>query len=173
MLGRGGRCATLATCTSLACGRGGTGRRWRLKIFCPWGVRVRVPPSAPAFRPASASAFSAVHSQRARLIGSRNMPPMRRADLPAHLGLDRADAGHVERHVGADPHRLRAFGHEAAGRDVAHLDLDLVAVLRSEAASGRPPPTRSARRGLKPAASAGSGPSLSGVCGPCARHNRR
>ena len=57
------------------CGRGGTVDAGDLKSPAPRGVRVRLPPSAPP--PQAASAFSAVHSQRARLIGSRNMPPIR------------------------------------------------------------------------------------------------
>ena len=58
-------------------GRGGTGRRWRLKIFCPSGRAG----SSPAVRTSQtqagfgSSARSPVHSQRPRLIGSVNIPP--------------------------------------------------------------------------------------------------
>lgn len=50
------------------------------------------------------------------------------ADLPAHLRVDRPDPGHLQRYVAADLDRLVALGHEAASRDVAHLDLDAVPI---------------------------------------------
>jgi hypothetical protein len=57
------------------CGRGEIGRRSRLKICFPSGS-VGSSPAVRTSLQAAAFAFSAVHSQRLRLIGSRNMPPI-------------------------------------------------------------------------------------------------
>ena len=128
-----------------------TDRRWSATvahIMRPvagaWPIGAGAPsrPTSGAFHPGP---FAAGEADRVEEHAAHG-----RADLPAHLGIDRPDAGHVQRDIAADLHRRAAFGHEAAGRDVADLHVDPVPALRRACWCALLPTfTRPARRGLK------------------------